>query len=129
MRALRVLIALCCAGFAALSIAAVLNFSWTNATTNTDGSAIPATGAGSLTETRITYGTCNAAKTAVVTVLGTVTAPAPGTTIPTPNLAPGIYCGFGQHVNTFGVLSDPSGVASKEIIAPKPNPPQNFSLG
>lgn len=112
-----------------LALAAVLTINWQNATTNVDGSAIPATGAGSLTETRVTYGTCNAAKTAIATALGTITVAGTVTTTPTPNLAPGVYCASAIHVNTFGIPSDPSNVASKEILAPKPNPPSNFGFG
>lgn len=111
-----------------LTLAAVLNTSWQNATTNTDGSAIPATGPGSVT-TRIEYGTCNAARTAIVTVLGTLTPAQGATTAPTPDLPPGIYCARAQHVNSFGVASVFSAVASREVLAPQPNPPSNFTFG
>lgn len=112
-----------------VALAAVLTFNWTNATQNTDGTPIPATGPGSISETRVTYGTCNATKTAIATVLGTVTTTGTGTSGVTPNLAPGIYCGSAQHVNTFGLLSVPSNVASKEILAPTPKAPTNFGIG
>jgi hypothetical protein len=113
---------------APLALAAVLNLSWQNATTNVDGTAIPASGPGSVT-TRIEYGTCNAARDAVTTVLGTIDAPNGATTAATPNLAPGVYCARAQHINTFGVASVFSAVASKEILPPQPNPPTNFSFG
>ncbi|MGE0294723.1 MAG: hypothetical protein AB7P97_20420 [Hyphomonadaceae bacterium] len=108
--------------------AAVLTVSWQNATTNTDGTAIPATGDGSVT-TRVEYGTCNAARDAIVTVLGTL-APAQGaTTAPTPDLPPGMYCARAQHVNSYGVASVFTAVATRTVAAPQPNPPTNFSFG
>ena len=114
---------------AGLALAAILTVNWQNATTNTDGSAIPASGPGSLTETRIEYGTCNAARTAIASVLGTITVPGTATTAQSPDLGPGVYCARAQHVNTYGVASDWSNVASREILAPKPNPPSNFGFG
>lgn len=129
MRPFRWVAALLGAGFTAFAVAAVLTINWQNATTNTDGTAIPASGPGSLQSTRIEYGTCNAARTAIVSVLGEVTASGSASTAQTPNLAPGIWCARAFHVNTFGVSSDASNVASREILAPKPNPPQNFDFG
>lgn len=128
MRPLRWIAALLCAGFAAFAVAAVLTVRWDNATTNADGSAITATGAGSIARTIVTYGTCNAARDAVQTVTGTVTATGAATTAATPDLPPGVYCAFAQHENTFGSRSDPSAVAWREVLAPKPNPPRNFSF-
>lgn len=113
---------------APLAVAAILNLSWTNATTNVDGTPIPATGTGSVT-TRIEYGTCNAARDAIVTTLGTIDAPTGSTTAATPNLAPGTYCARAQHLNTYGVASVWTPVASRVIAAPQPNPPTNFSFG
>lgn len=115
-----------CVG-ASVALAAGLNFSWTNAVTNTDGSAIPATGPGSLTETRVEYGPCNASRTDLLSVTGTVSAP--GTSAVVSTLPPGEWCARARHVNTYGKVSDPSNVAYRVIDAPTPNPPTNFSAG
>lgn len=114
---------------ASVALAAVLNFSWTAPNQNTDGSAIPASGPGSLTEYVISYGPCNAARTALTSVTGTINRPAPNLTALSPDLPPGTWCGYAQARNTYNELSDPSGVASRVIAAPKPNPPSNFSMG
>lgn len=109
------------------AFAAVLTVTWTNATQNTDGTAIPATGPGSIANTRVEYGTCNG--TAFGTKVGEVVVAGSATTTPTPNLAPGTYCGRAIHINTYGEESAPSNVATKTINAPVPRPPSNFSLG
>jgi hypothetical protein len=109
-----------------LAIAATARVSWVNPTTNTDGSSIPATGAGSLTDARVEWGTCNGA--AFGTSIGERVLPTPGTPFTTPDLSPGTYC-FRVFVgNTYGVASDPSNVASKVVAAPKPNAPTNFTV-
>lgn len=105
-----------------------LSVTWTNATKNTDNSSIPATGPGSIASTTITYGTCNAAKDAIATISGTVSVAGAAQAGSVPNLAPGLWCAYAQHVNTFGVVSDPSNVGFKDIAAPKPGAPSNFSL-
>jgi hypothetical protein len=114
---------------ATAAMAAVLNFSWTNPTQNTDGSAIPASGAGSLTETVISYGPCNATRTAMTSITGTVTRAAPNTTDASPDLPPGTWCGYAQAKNTYGQLSSPSNVSFRVVDAPVPNQPTNFSMG
>ena len=128
-RAVKIAATLILAGVAVTALAAVLTFTWVNATHNTDGSTIPASGAGALTETRVTYGTCNAGRTAIASIIGTVITTAPGQSGATANLPPGIYCGSAQNVNSFGSISAPSNVASKEVVAPVPNPPTNFGFG
>lgn len=112
-----------------VAFAAVLNFSWTNATQNTDGSAIPASGPGSIEATIVSYGPCNAARTALTSITGTVTRTGAQLSGQSPDLPPGVWCAYAQHRNTFGVLSDPSGVGNRVIDPPKPNPPSNFSFG
>lgn len=113
---------------APLALTATLTISWTNATTNVDGSTIPASGPGSVT-TRIEYGTCNAGRTAIATVLGTIDAATGASTTVTPDLPPGAYCARAWHVNTYGIASDPTAVVARDVAAPKPNPPSNFSFG
>ncbi len=101
--------------------AADLNVSWTNPTTNTDGSAIPTTGAGSLTGTRVEWGTCSGG--AFGTRAGELTAPAGATTAQIANVAPGTWCVRAFSRNTYGSESAASGVASKVVPVPVPNPP------
>jgi len=115
------------ASIAAVALAATLNFSWNNATLNTDGSAIPASGPGALESTTVVYGSCNGS--AFGTELARVTVPASQLTTVTPDLPPGTYCGYAMHLNNYGVPSDPSNIATKTIPAPKPNAPRNFTFG
>lgn len=114
---------------ASVALAEVLTATWENPTTNTDGSAIPATGAGSLASSRLEYGTCTGSGStlALGTKLGEVVTNTNGTTAKTPDLAPGTYCGQVRVTNTYGSESDPSPVAQKVVAAPKPNKPTNFS--
>lgn len=112
---------------AGIALAATITANWQNATQNTDNTAIPATGPGSIANTRIEWGTCNAdtfgTKQGEKLVAGTVT-----TTV-TPDLPPGRWCLRAFHINTYGVESDASATAIKVIDAPKPKPPGNFSVG
>lgn len=113
---------------AAAAIAAVATGTWTNATQNTDGTAIPATGAGSLTSTTMEWSVCGTGDT-FTTALGQVTVPANLLTAVTPDLGPGRFCFRAFHTNSYGVASDPSGVVVKVVSPPKPKPPGNFSIG
>lgn len=112
---------------AGAAVAAVLTATWQNATTNTDGSAIPATGPGSIASTRFEWGTCGSGGT-FGTKLGERVVAGTVTSAPTDDLGPGTYCGRGYHTNTYGVESDPSIVVQKVVPAPKPNPPTNLSF-
>lgn len=101
---------------------------WVNPTTNTNGSAIPASGAGSLTQARVEFGTCNGA--AFGTKAGEViraftTGPLTTATL---NLQPGTTCVQVKVSNTFGGESSASNVTSKVIAAPVPNPPTNLTV-
>jgi hypothetical protein len=106
--------------------AATVTVSWTPPVTNTDGSAIAATGAGSLTQYRIEYGTCSAPNT-FGTKAGEVTraAPATGTTL---NLQPGTTCVRVFVANTYGVESDASNVTTTVVNPPKPSAPTNVTV-
>lgn len=118
-----VLFGMCIAGIAS---AATVTVTGVNPTTNTDGSTIPATGAGSLTNLRIEYGTCSAANV-FGTKVGEVnrTAKAAGASFSeTLNLDPGTSCVRAYAKNTYGVESDASNVTSKVVDPPKPGPPQ-----
>lgn len=111
---------------AGLALAASVAVTWQNATQNTDNTPIPASGEGSISTTRIEWGTCNGdafgVKQGEKTVAGTVQA------TQVTDLPPGRWCLRAYHVNTWGVASDPSNVAIKVIDAPKPKPPSNFSV-
>ena len=109
---------LCLAG---LARAATVTVNWTPPTTNTDGSAIAGTGAGSLTNYRIEYGTCNG--TAFGVKAGEITRAAPASTA-TLNLQPGTSCVRVFAANTYGSESVASNVATKVVDPPTPNPPQ-----
>ncbi len=113
----------------ALASAAILNFSWENATRNTDGSAIPASGPGALTGTQIEYGPCNAGRTALASVTATIDAPAGAAAAASPNLPPGDWCSRARHSNTYGEFSTWTGVVFKSVPRPVPEPPSNFSFG
>lgn len=111
--------------------AADANLTWVNATQNTDGSDIPATGDNALKDTRIKYGTCNAAKTAVATQEGSlVIVAAPGQARTITGLADKEYCFQARHSNNGGQLSDFSGAVSKDYTPPlrKPRPPGSISV-
>ncbi len=110
------------AGFAtAPAVAATLTVSWTNPVTNTDGSAIPASGAGSLTGTRAQYGTCSG--TAFGTMIAEQVVAAPATSASWSSVGPGTYCARGFARNTYGAESVASNVASRVIPVPVPEPP------
>lgn len=107
---------------ASQAFAADATVSWTNPTQNTDNTAIPATGAGSIASTRIEFGTCSGA--AFGTKAGEVTAPGSSTSIVISGHAPGATVCFRAYAkNTFGVESAASAVASKDFPAPTPKPP------
>jgi hypothetical protein len=113
-----ILLALCITGIAQ---AATVTVTWVLPTTNTDGSTIPATGAGSLASVRVEYGTCNG--TAFGTKAGEVSRPGNSTTA-TLNLQPGTTCVRAFATNTYGIESPASNVASKVVDPPTPNAPQ-----
>lgn len=117
----------------ALALAAVLTVTWTHPSQNTDNTAIPATGPGSIASTRVEYGTCAPGSTPAAPVFGSksgeVVVTGQAQTTPLPNLGPGTYCGRAFTTNTYGEESAASNVAQKTINAPVPKPPTNFSLG
>ncbi len=115
---------------ASVAMAATLTMSWENATKNTDGSDIPTSGPGALTSTTVVWGTCTADKKGVVTELGSIVTPYPGTAPATkPTVAPGEYCAYAYHSNTYGEVSAPTDVLSVTKPNPVPGKPQNFSFG
>ena len=104
-------------------LAAVATVSWSPPVTNTDGSTIPASGDGSITETRVQYGTC-ASGGGFGTAQGQVIVGMPATSVEIGSFTSGQTVCFRAFVrNTFGVESSASNVASKTFDPPKPRPP------
>lgn len=121
----RLTLSLALALAAGCATAATVVVTWTPPTLNTDDTAIPATGPGSLTTYRIEYGTCNGTLFGVKA--GEVTRAAPASTV-TLNLQPGTTCVQVFVANTYGNESIPSNVASKVVPAPTPRAPTAVSL-
>lgn len=94
---------------------------WTAPTQNTDNSAIPATGAGSLVSSRVEWGSCIGS--AFGTKAGEATVPAPAVTYTVTDLAPATWCFQVFARNTYGRESLPSLAVSKIVLPPTPKPP------
>jgi len=105
--------------------AATLSVSWTNPVLNVDGSTIPASGPGSLTGTRVEYGSCSGA--AFGSAVGEVVAAAPAEATSFTGIGPGTYCVRAFARNTYFPALAPesaaSNVYSKVVPAPVPAPP------
>ena len=103
---------------------------WVNPTQNTNGTAIPASGAGALDGARLEYGTCSAPGV-FGTKAGEVARPRGTGAQPTTavvNLAPGTSCLRVVVYNTFGNTSTPSNVAVSVVAAPTPGQPTNLTV-
>ncbi len=103
------------------AIAGDAALTWTLATANTDGSVIPASGPGSLTATKVEWGTCSGANFG--TKAGEQIVATPAVTYTVTNLAPGTWCFRAYSRNTYGLDSAPTNAVSKVIAPPVPNPP------
>ena len=105
----------------AVAHASSATVSWTHPTQYTDGSALPLSG---IASTRVEYGSC--VGTAFGTKTGEVVVVAPAVTTTVTGLTPSTWC-FRAYTKTTaaagGLESGPSGVASKVIPFPAPNPP------
>jgi hypothetical protein len=107
---------------AQVAFAADAALSWSNPTTNVDGSSIPATGPGSIASTRLEWGTCSG--TSFGTLQGSQSVPAPATTATITGLASGVtYCFRAFSINTFAEISLASNVVSRSMPNPVPRPP------
>lgn len=109
--------------------AADVTWTWTNPTSNTDNSAIPATGAGSLASGRLEFGTCGTGGS-----FGTKAGEIPLTlaqvnarTVTQTNILPSTICGRVFVSNTFARESAASNVASVTVQPPTPRPPSGLS--
>jgi hypothetical protein len=102
------------------TLAADVRVSWTQPVQNTDGSTIPASGAGSIQSNRIEWGTC--VGTGFGTAAGSQTIPA-ATAYTVTGLAPATHCFRVTATNTYGAESGVSNVAQRTVPAPVPLPP------
>ena len=103
-----------------VAFGADVRVSWTQPTQNTDGTAIPATGAGSIATNKVEWGSC--AGTAFGTAAGSHSLPAATSYVVT-GLAPAMHCFRVTALNTYGSESAVSNVAQRNVLAPVPNPP------
>lgn len=116
--------------------------SWTNATLNVDGTAIAASGPGSLVRTTVEYGTCNAGKTAIATKSGEINVAAPASALQLPLVVVQEFCLDAWHSNTFATTFAPStattvvpgnsvrsNVAVTQSNPPQPGPPGGVTVG
>lgn len=122
--ALSVAIALCLGAMPTHAGDAVLT--WTLATQNTDGTAIPASGPTSLASTRVEWGTCSGSNFG--TKAGEQVVAKPATTYTITNLAPGTYCFRAYSRTVAGVESAPTNAVTKTILQAPPNPPGNLAV-
>ena len=106
-------------GIYTVADAATANLSWTHPTTRADNTPIPIA---ELRETQIDWARCAANNTFPATALGTKAVPAPANTTTVPDLAYGLWCFRARAVDTGGRVSDNSGTAWSQYLAP-PNPP------
>ena len=104
-------------------LAGVAVVSWSPPTTNTDGSGIPSSGPGSITEHRVQYGTC-ASGGGFGTASGQVIVAMPATSVEINSFTNGqTVCFRAFAKNTYGLESAASNVASKTFSPPTPRPP------
>lgn len=102
--------------------------SWTNAATNTDGTAIPTSctagvaQCAKLTSTRVEYGSCASAGV-FGSKVGQIDVAAPGNTATVSSLVVQTYCFRATHVNDYSLESAASNVVSKTIAPPTPGAP------
>jgi hypothetical protein len=117
-------IALCVSASPAIAGDAALT--WTLATQNTDGTAIPASGPTSLASTRVEWGSCSGVNFG--TAAGQHTVAAPALTYTVTNLAPGTHCFRAYSRNTYGQESAPTNAVQKVIAPPVPQPPGTLTV-
>jgi hypothetical protein len=108
--------------------------SWTNATTNTDSTAIPSSGPGSLVRTVVEYGTRNGSTFG--TKAGEVFVAAPATTLSLNLVVVQEYALRAFHCNTYATTfalgaagcSAASNVVFRTVQPPTPGVPQNLTV-
>lgn len=100
---------------------------WTNPTTNTDGTAIPATGPGSLTTANVERGSCTATDT-FGTRADLATVPAGPATHTFVDLPVGKHCFRLSVSNVEGKTSAFSAVVVKSVVNPAPKVPTGVTV-
>lgn len=102
---------------------AVATLTWILPTQNEDGTTIPASGSGSLVETRIEYGTCTSGG-GFANKTGQVVVPVPVTSVEINSFSAGqTVCFRAIAKNMAGQESAPSNVAMKTFAPSPPKPP------
>lgn len=99
---------------------------WTLATANTDGTAIPASGPTSLAATRVEWGTCSGSNFG--TASGQQIVATPAVTYTVTGLAAGVWCFRAYSRTVAGLESAPTVVVTKTILQAPPNPPGNLTV-
>lgn len=129
------------------AIADTKRVTWTNATQNTDGTAIPTTGPGSLVRTTIEYGTCTGNPKTLATKQGEIFVAAPqNQEAMLPLVVVQEFCLVAFHSNTFATTfaacvsgspgsptcpqgnSDRSNVVVTQGGPPRPRPPTSANV-
>ncbi len=105
-----------CLLFTGLAQAATVTITWTHPTTNTDGSALPAS---AITRTTIVYGTTSAMSSSKI-----VTGAATSTTL---DLAPGTWY-VAAKTTANGNDSNLTATVTHVVAQPTPNPPTGLSV-
>ena len=99
---------------------------WTLATQNTDGTAIPASGPTSLASTRVEWGTCSGSNFG--TASGQQIVATPAVTYTVTGLAAGVWCFRAYSRTVAGLESAPTVVITKTILQAPPQPPGNLTV-
>lgn len=112
------------------ALAADVTWTWNNPTLNTDGSAIPVSGAGSLTTGRFEFGTCGTGG-AFGTKAGEIpltAAMVAAKSVKQTDILPSTICGRVFVSNTYARESGASNVASVTVQPPTPGNPAGLSV-
>lgn len=99
---------------------------WTLATADTEGNAIPASGPTSLAATRIEWGTCSGSNFG--TASGQQIVATPATTYTVTGLAAGVWCFRAYSRTVAGLESAPTNAVTKTILQAPPQPPGNLTV-
>jgi len=111
------------AAVSSAALGATATITWTHPTQNEDGSLIPATGNGSIAQTRVEWGTCTSTN-GFGTKESDIVVPYPESTVTINNFLGGEkVCFRAFSKNTYGIESNASAVVAKTFDAPKPKPP------
>lgn len=113
---------LCCAPVAVFS--ATVTLTWDHPDQRVDGSPLPIE---EIQNTMLFWrnDTCDAQQLLAAPSEQTAIVPSPLNEYVTPDLSEGVWCFTARTIDTAGLTSDPSNVASKEIL-PKPLSPENL---